>query len=386
MSKKTPDTYQPFDDELEQLGARLADSPPAAPPLPVSARAALRQRLLSENGRPPLLSRFGAALGTAVVLVALAAAVTFFWLSLAPREAAVGPIVAARDTATPPPPTPAPTHTPAVQPTPTLPPLPSGLAAERVGDPRFGADGAVVTLYGFAAAPPQPLAGDPLTVELIWLHEGQPQTWTAFVHLLDDSGQLQAQVDAPLWVNGRFQQNQSITLPTTGLAPGAYQLVAGVYDPASGRRLPADDGSNGSPTVLFGTITLIPDGPPITADLPAGSNILRLTALSLPAGSTLTAATPITLTLDYAIDSYDNVHVTAKVVEMLPGGSFRGIADASADVARGMGKLTLLIPFTPAELSGPADLGLVLEGRTDPAGPPDVFLDMPDEVLWRYAP
>jgi len=133
---------------------------------------------------------------------------------------------------------------------------------------------------------------------------------------------------------------------------------------------------------------LAPAAPPITAAQPDGSNILHVTALSLPAGSTLTTATPITVTLDYTLDSYDNGYITVKVVEMLPGGSFRGLADASANIARGIGTLTLIIPFTPAELNGPTDLGLLIEGRTDsnPRTPPNIFLDMPNEALWHYEP
>lgn len=371
--------------ETLRLAAALQETHPVTPPAPAAFKHDLRHRLLAQHTAPHpfrgAIANLWRFAGSVAAFALLATAVTFFWLSLSPREAAVGPIIIARNTPMPASATPLPTPLP----TPLLPPLPSGLVMERVGDPRFGADDTVVTLYGFADAPPQPIVGDPLTVHLIWLQEGPSQAWNSFVHLLDDNGQLAAQVDAPLWVNGRFQQSQSFTLPTIGLNPGVYQIVSGIYDAVSGHRLPANDDNRA--TVLLGTVSLAPAEQPVTESWSDDSNTLHVTGLSLPAGGVLTTTTPITITLRYQFDDPAALYVTAKIVERLPNSAMRVIADSTTLINHGIGFVTLTIPFTAADLNGPANLGLLIEARSnsaDPTTPPDIFF--PTTIVWRYQP
>ncbi len=89
---------------------------------------------------------------------------------------------------------------------------------------------------------PQP---DALT--LYWQVEQVPdQPISAFVHLLDENGQIVAQSDqwpgglpAHLWAIGQIiSDHHTLSLPPD-LPPGAYQMAVGLYDPATGQRLPA---------------------------------------------------------------------------------------------------------------------------------------------------
>ena len=77
--------------------------------------------------------------------------------------------------------------------------------------------------------------------------------YTAFVHLLDPAGQLVAQSDRPpldgfyptdAWLPGYpVRDRYALALPPD-LAPGTYRLVAGLYDPTTGQRLPVVDGAD----------------------------------------------------------------------------------------------------------------------------------------------
>ncbi len=76
--------------------------------------------------------------------------------------------------------------------------------------------------------------------------------YTAFVQLLDRDGTLVAQHDGvPLagyaptstWQPGRTVNDRHSVPLRSDLPPGEYQLVVGLYDPATGQRLPLTDGS-----------------------------------------------------------------------------------------------------------------------------------------------
>jgi hypothetical protein len=70
--------------------------------------------------------------------------------------------------------------------------------------------------------------------------------YTLFVHLVDADGGLRAQIDAPpggkptrQWTaNERAEAEYALTLPEDA-PPGRYRLLVGLYDPATGQRLPA---------------------------------------------------------------------------------------------------------------------------------------------------
>ena len=84
-------------------------------------------------------------------------------------------------------------------------------------------------------------AGDPICLELQWSTARQlPADYTAFVHVLDQNGQLVAQSDLPAgggyaptssWPIGQpIVDRQGVVLPPA-LTPGEYQIVIGLYGP-----------------------------------------------------------------------------------------------------------------------------------------------------------
>jgi hypothetical protein len=81
-----------------------------------------------------------------------------------------------------------------------------------------------------------------LGVRLYWrLQQESDRNGTVFVHLLDGSGQIAAQHDAPpvqgaypfaIWQRGAVLEDEHILdMDLDNLAPGPYQLAIGVYDP-----------------------------------------------------------------------------------------------------------------------------------------------------------
>ena len=90
-----------------------------------------------------------------------------------------------------------------------------------------------------------------LDVTLYWqADKTQAADYTLFLHVIDADGKLVAQADGPplqgdwptsAWQPGHTLQDlRTVALPDT-LAAGAYTLLAGWYDPASGARLGATD-------------------------------------------------------------------------------------------------------------------------------------------------
>ncbi|MCB0177814.1 MAG: hypothetical protein KDI62_06275, partial [Anaerolineae bacterium] len=77
--------------------------------------------------------------------------------------------------------------------------------------------------------------------------------YTVFVQLLNDAGQVVAQVDqqplagaAPTttWLPGEVLTD-TYTLPlSSDLPAGSYRLIAGFYNAATGERLPVDSGGD----------------------------------------------------------------------------------------------------------------------------------------------
>lgn len=111
-------------------------------------------------------------------------------------------------------------------------PIPPGDAAIRL----TGAE--------FAAAWP---VGSEQAIILRWFAAATvPTDYTVFLHLRDAAGRLVAQADGPplagwyptsWWTPGEWVvDDHPFTLPPT-VPAGVYQLVAGLYDPASGQRL-----------------------------------------------------------------------------------------------------------------------------------------------------
>ncbi|NOZ05930.1 MAG: glycosyl transferase, partial [Chloroflexi bacterium] len=84
--------------------------------------------------------------------------------------------------------------------------------------------------------------------------QGVDKDYTVFVHLVGPDGQIWAQHDAPpgggffptsFWQSGdTVADTHELTLPADAPA-GTYRLLAGLYDPGSGARLPVRTGSAG---------------------------------------------------------------------------------------------------------------------------------------------
>lgn len=106
--------------------------------------------------------------------------------------------------------------------------------------------------------------GETPRLALYWRADRVPtRDWTVFVHLVDDRGEVWGQLDAPPhcgdaptsgWQRGRLLRDDAWLIPRRGIPPGAYRVVVGLYDPATGDR-PLVDGKE---TIEVGRVTLRP--------------------------------------------------------------------------------------------------------------------------------
>lgn len=111
--------------------------------------------------------------------------------------------------------------------------------------------------------------GGVLTLEAAWRPIAPPAAdYVVFTQLLDDAGNLVAQRDmAPMGGTERtssWQPGQAVTdriglrVPMSA-APGAYSLILGLYDPATGERLPVwEDGAVAADHVVVGKVHVSP--------------------------------------------------------------------------------------------------------------------------------
>ncbi len=92
-------------------------------------------------------------------------------------------------------------------------------------------------LHGFALSPTQLTTDGLLVVTLAWRAANVPFTGTekVFVQLLNSAGELVAQDDRAFSYPVSTIEHQSVygILLPTALSPGAYHLIAGLYDPAA---------------------------------------------------------------------------------------------------------------------------------------------------------
>lgn len=105
---------------------------------------------------------------------------------------------------------------------------------------------AAIRLAGAEFAPRR-RAGETQPVTLHWYaSEAVPIDYTVFVHLRDSDGRLVAQADGPpldgwyptsWWTAGEWVADEHAFALPAETPPGAYQLVVGLYDPATGERL-----------------------------------------------------------------------------------------------------------------------------------------------------
>jgi 4-amino-4-deoxy-L-arabinose transferase-like glycosyltransferase len=102
--------------------------------------------------------------------------------------------------------------------------------------------GEAIRLRGFSQEGPAS-RGATVRFLLQWEARAIPELdYTLFAHLIGADGERYAQIDLPLasgaWQPGRFVATDlPLTIPAEA-PPGPYQLLIGLYDPASGERLP----------------------------------------------------------------------------------------------------------------------------------------------------
>jgi len=128
--------------------------------------------------------------------------------------------------------------------------------------------GQSVRLLGADVAPPEALTTAlqvpaTLRVTLAWQARAEMETsYRIFLHLLQPDGSLLVQADGEPadwtrpttgWAVGEVVlETRTLEIPADAL-PGEYTLVAGLYDPDTGQRLPLPDGTT---AVLIAPLTL----------------------------------------------------------------------------------------------------------------------------------
>ena len=117
-----------------------------------------------------------------------------------------------------------------------------------------------VSLLGYQVGQPTP--GQNLPVTLYWQAQGViPVDYTVFMHMLDSSGQIVAQADAPpkagwlpttWWDPGKTVADEHTLILPAALPAGDYHLQVGLYVPETGERLPLD--ASGQDAVDLGSL------------------------------------------------------------------------------------------------------------------------------------
>lgn len=113
-----------------------------------------------------------------------------------------------------------------------------------VAQPRAANFGTALRFYGFDGNV-DARAGGQLQLKLWWKTQQQlPTDYRLFAHLLRSDGTIMAQVDLPYatrnWAPQRFLAQELLLPLPADLPPGTYQLAVGLYDPATGQRLPLE--------------------------------------------------------------------------------------------------------------------------------------------------
>ncbi len=160
---------------------------------------------------------------------------------------------------------------PAYQPPPSLP-----LAADALA-PVNARLGEHFTIISVDASPDELLPGEQATVRVAWrVDQPPPVDYSVFVHLVDADGLIAAQHDTMpgggLYPTSQWQPGESrveaypVTLPHTAFTPNHGRWAVGLYDAATGHRLPV-------------TLDMPPEGN--AADAEAVDNALRFGAVAI---------------------------------------------------------------------------------------------------------
>jgi hypothetical protein len=132
------------------------------------------------------------------------------------------------------------------------------------GEPRQALLAGTIALDGSALSSTDFRPGGKLSVGLIWKAIQRPMTdYTVFVHILDETDHVVAQVDSfPLggtfetsdWdIGDTIYDSRDISLPTD-LKSGTYSVEVGLYDAASGTRLTT---ATGDTSIRFGSLVVV---------------------------------------------------------------------------------------------------------------------------------
>ena len=116
--------------------------------------------------------------------------------------------------------------------------------------------------------PGQVRAGGPFTVTLVWRSVTTvDRDYTVFVHVVSPTGITVAQADGEpqqgalptsFWERGELVPDMAVVNVPAGLPAGEYRLILGMYEVATGQRLPVEDAS-GQPSgdsILLGSIVV----------------------------------------------------------------------------------------------------------------------------------
>jgi hypothetical protein len=144
----------------------------------------------------------------------------------------------------------------------------SGLAINPARHPIDAGLGNQIHLLGFDLDDTTARSGGSIHLVLYWEAKGAiNQNYTVFTHLADQAGHPVAQSDAEpqnrnyptsVWQVGEVVKDPHVIDITPETAPGQYRLLVGIYDHATGARLPVTrpDSSNGRDFLQLATITV----------------------------------------------------------------------------------------------------------------------------------
>ncbi len=120
--------------------------------------------------------------------------------------------------------------------------------------------GESIRLVG-ARLPQTGARGESLSVHLYWQTEQSVASpYIAFVHVLDETGQLIAQYDSvpgqgqrpvPGWLGGEVVEDRHDVAIPIDVAPGVYCVIVGLYDADSGIRLPVSNSSEKNEDAVY---------------------------------------------------------------------------------------------------------------------------------------
>lgn len=382
------------DDELLALAARLrreGEATRAAPPLAFQQQ--LRRDLLNQHAA----SRRGASVwrwvGSLAAVALLAVVVGLMWLSI---SSAGRPTFGGLPTSAPP----ANADSGGD----------SALPLNRLVD--YSVNGGVVTETTVTDGTETQstyllVPGMTATVSTRWSLATHSTELLAFVHLLDEHNQVIAQGDAPLEpaVDGADQAQYvatiAVTLPAE-MPPGTYQLVSGLYDPATGARQPLSVNDSEAMTAILGHYTIAASSPANGFDMQqlfdarhaiehaqlaeAEEDTLLVHEVFPVAGTEISGTAPIefVVSVDYALVSLPQAILEVRIVEQA-GENGRGVGLATTEIVAGTGTVKVIVLVNPSELPRAADLDLWLQLKPDEASPP-TLITIPEQVGWPYVP